>query len=155
MLEQENIYLELELKGKIFKEINDQYYEEQERMKSGDKMLQSKLCDMYMDVLKCNSNITVVKAETFGDINIDDNHIVVEWDINDCLLEFYYEQYWDYMSLTISRNGCENALIEIVRAFENYYGKELKYSIEKNEKNLPGYDAKPIEFLKYRLCIEE
>ncbi|MBR3823881.1 MAG: hypothetical protein IKJ39_01645 [Lachnospiraceae bacterium] len=155
MLEQENIYLEFELKGNIFKEINDQYYMEQECMKSGSKMLQSKLCRMYMEVFECNSNITVVKAETFGDIIIDDNHIVVEWDINGCILEFYYEQYWDYMSLTISRNGCENALLEIVRAFENYYGREFKYSIEKNENNLPGYDAKPIEFLKYKLCIEE
>lgn len=155
MLEQENIYLEFELKGNTFKEINDRYYLEQELMNSGSKMLQSELCRMYMEVFECNSNITLVKAETFGNIIIDDNHIVVDWDINGCMLEFYYEQYWDFMSLTISRHGCENALLEIVKAFENYYGREFKFSIEKNEKNLPGYDAEAIEFVKYKLCIEE
>ena len=108
-----------------------------------------------MEVFECNSNIALVKAETFGDIIIDDNHIVVEWDINGCILEFYYEQYWDLMSLTINRNGCEKALLEIVKAFENYYGREFKFSIEKNEKNLPSYDTETIEFVKYKLCIEE
>ena len=41
-MQQDNAYLDIELKGDIFREINDQYNMEQERMKSGDKMLTSK-----------------------------------------------------------------------------------------------------------------
>lgn len=56
MLKQENTYLNIELKGDIFKEINDQYNMEQERMNAGDKMIASKMGDIYMDVFKCNKN---------------------------------------------------------------------------------------------------
>ena len=52
-MQQDNAYLDIELKGDIFREINDQYNMEQERMKSGDKMLTSKMGDIYMEVFKC------------------------------------------------------------------------------------------------------
>ena len=155
MLKQENAYLNIELKGNIFKEINDQYNIEQERMNAGDKMLASKMGDIYMDVFKCNENITLTKSESFGDIIIDDNHIVVEWDIDGCVVEFYYEQYWDLMNLTISLAGCENALVEIAKAFQKYYEREFKYSVEKKENAISGYDGKAIGYVSYNLIIEE
>ncbi len=155
MLKQENAYLNIELKGDIFKEINDQYNMEQERMRAGDKMLASKMGDIYMDVFKCNENIILTKSECFGNIIIDDNHIVVEWEIDGCVVEFYYEQYWDLMNLTISLDGCENALVEIAKAFENYYKREFKYSIDIIENTVPGYSGKSIEYLRYDLIIDD
>ena len=154
-MQQDNAYLDIELKGDIFREINDQYNMEQERMKSGDKMLTSKMGDIYMEVFKCNENITLLKSECFGDIIVDDNHIVMEWDIAGCIVEFYYEQYWDLMDLTISLSGCENALIEIVKAFQNYYKKDFEYHIEKEEKSIAGYDGEPIKYIRYRLIMKD
>ncbi|MBO5387198.1 MAG: hypothetical protein J6A59_03555 [Lachnospiraceae bacterium] len=155
MLKQDNAYLNIELKGDIFKEINDQYNMEQERMRAGDKMLASKMGDIYKDVFKCNENITLTKSECFGNIIIDDNHIVVEWDIDGCVVEFYYEQYWDLMNLTIGLSGCEKALDEIAKAFQNYYMREFKYSVEKKENTMPGYDGSSITYLRYNLIIED
>lgn len=56
-----------------------------------------------MEVFECNKNIKLLKAEAFGDIIIDDNHIVIDWDIDGCEVEFYYEQYWDIMRMTIEK----------------------------------------------------
>ncbi len=154
-MKHERMYLNIELKGDIFIEINDQYHMEQERMNLGDKMLSSKMGDIYMEVFKCNKKITLLKAECFGNIIIDDNHIVIEWDIAGCTVEFYYEQYWDLMTLTIGMNGVENALIEIAKSFQKYYKKHFNFHIKKINNSIQGYDGKPIEYTTYNLVIEE
>lgn len=126
-MQRDMVDLQLILNGEIFSEINEQYEKEQKLMREGSHMLTSKMGEIYMDVFTCNERIKLIKTETFGDIIIDDNHIVIEWDIDGCMIEFYYEQFWDIMELKIGKNNFKKAIEEIIIAFEYYYNKKFIY----------------------------
>lgn len=155
-MKQTNIDLSIDLKGDIFQKINDQYRLEQEMIASEGHLISSKMGDIYMEIFKCNENITLLNAECYGSIFINDNHILIQWDVAGCIIEFYYEEYWDTMELTVNSNNCENALIEIEKAFENYYNKIFEYHIEKKDYTIPDHNGEtPQNFSVYHLIIED
>lgn len=133
-MKKDNLELYIILNGDIFKEINEQYEKEQELMKEI-HMLTTKMPAIYMEVFQCNDKIKLINAESFGCIAIDDNHIVVNWDVDGCEVEFYYEQFWDIMSMTMDRKQSEHTAMEIVRAFENYYNKKFTYNFWSESKS--------------------
>ena len=147
--------LQINLIGTIFQSINDQYHREQKWLREGTHMLYPKTADIYIDVFECNDAIKRVKAESFGNIIIDDNHIVVEWDIAGCAVEFYYEQYWDIMELTISNANNEHAFKEIVKAFENYYSKTFSSRVSYEEDSYTTSDGTLRKYETYTLTIED
>lgn len=122
------------LNGSIFKEINECYEKELDELRSGAHKLHTEMGENYHNVFQCNENIKLVEEKTFGDIIIDDNHIVMRWDMGGCEVEFYYEQYWDIMELTIDPKNSEKAVAEIVKAFEKFYDRKFTYRFIKESK---------------------
>lgn len=91
-MEKRKAFLDIILHGDIFKEINVVNEEEQARMRAGDKMLYSKMADIYMEIFKCNDRIKLTKAECLGSWVIDDNNVVIDWEIDGyerCTIEIF------------------------------------------------------------------
>lgn len=86
--------------------------------------------DLYEEVFKTNPNIVFESREVFGDIIIDDNHIVILWNVFGKKLEFYFEEYWDIIELYIETENSNATIKEIVKAFTNYFSKKISYEVE-------------------------
>lgn len=71
----------------------------------------------------------LVKTETFGSPIIDDIHIVMQWETDGNIVEYYYEQYWDITELSIT--GDVSAVTSaIVRCFEAHFGRKFSHFVE-------------------------
>lgn len=122
--------LNIKFIGDTFKDINEIIDDETEHLKTV-LIIYSKMADVYIKVFKSNQNIIFVSRETFGDIIIDDNHVVIIWKVLGHEIEFYFEEYWGLIELNIDTEGSDTTIKEIVHAFENYYNKKFTYEVTK------------------------
>lgn len=138
----------IEFNGETFNDVNKIIADEEERLKTV-LILYSKMGDFYEEVFKNNPNIIFESRKVFGNIIIDDNHIVVSWNVFGKKIEFYFEQYWGIIELTIETENSGITIQEIVKAFENYYSKKMRYEveIEKEENSTTFYLSIYDEFL--------
>ena len=88
----------IKFNGETFNNINKIITDEEERLKT-EKILYSRMGDLYEEVFKTNPNIVFESREAFGDIIIDDNHTVILWNVFGKKIEFYFEEYWDIIEL--------------------------------------------------------
>lgn len=121
--------LTIKFNGETFNNINKIITDEEERLKT-EKILYSRMGDLYEEVFKTNPNIVFESREAFGDIIIDDNHIVILWNVFGKKIEFYFEEYWDIIELYIETENSNVTIKEIVKAFTNYFSKKIRYEVE-------------------------
>lgn len=122
-------YLIIKFNGETFNNVNKIIADEEERLKTV-SVLYSKMGDVYEEVFKTNPNIVLESKKIFGDIIIDDNHIVIFWNVFGKKIKFYFEQYWGIIELSIETENSGITIQEIVKAFENYYSKKLWYEVK-------------------------
>ncbi|PJI09389.1 MULTISPECIES: hypothetical protein [Clostridium] len=130
-------FLKLNFHGDVFKEINNIISDENERLKTV-LILSSEQGDYYKKIFDANSNITFCSREVFGDIIIDDNHIIIKWNSHGHEIEFYFEECWGIIELTIDTEEAGLTIKEIEKAFENYYGRQFYYNVSREETELTG-----------------
>lgn len=131
-MREEMISLDIKFHDETFRDVNKIIDEETKTLET-QKIMYSKMADVYKDIFKFNKNIKLESDEMSGNFIIDDVQILIIWSVYKRKIEFYFEEYWDIIDLKIEKEDCDTTIQEIVKAFENYYSKNLCYELKINK----------------------